>query len=41
MCDIAYDPPKINEKYEIYHFFASDPENRVIEFQSFLHPVDI
>ncbi len=36
----AEDKPKENEKYEIYHFFARDPENRTIEFQAFLHPVD-
>lgn len=32
--------PVENEKYRIYHFFASDPEGRRIEFQSFLHPVE-
>jgi nitroreductase len=32
--------PKENEKYKIYHFFASDPEGRRVEFQSFLHPVE-
>lgn len=31
---------KENDKYQIYHFFAKDPENRTIEFQSFLHPMD-
>jgi nitroreductase len=36
----AEDKPKENEKYEIYHFFAKDPEDRSIEFQTFLHPVD-
>ena len=36
----AEDTPKENEKYDIYHFFAKDPENRIIEFQAFLHPVD-
>jgi nitroreductase len=33
-------PPKENEKYQIYHFFAEDPEKRKIEFQAFLHPVE-
>ncbi|MBU7046497.1 MAG: nitroreductase family protein [Theionarchaea archaeon] len=28
--------PKVNEKFRIYHFFAKDPEERVIEFQCFL-----
>lgn len=37
--DIATDPPKENEKYQIYNFFAKDPEGRNIEFQTFLHEV--
>ncbi len=37
--DLAHAPPKDNEKYGIYHFFAEDPEKRTIEFQAFLHPV--
>jgi nitroreductase len=32
--------PKENENYLIYHFFASDPEERTIEFQCFLHHLD-
>ena len=32
--------PRVNEKYNIYHFFAKDPEGRNIEFQRFLHQVD-
>ena len=36
----ADDHPQLNEKYKIYHFFASDPENRKIEFQSFEHDVE-
>lgn len=31
--------PKENAKYKIYHFFAIDPEDRKIEFQTFLHPI--
>ena len=27
--------PRDNEKYPIYHFFARDPENRILEFQYF------
>lgn len=38
--DLAQAPPKANEKYQIYHFFAMDPEKRIIEFQAFLHPVE-
>jgi nitroreductase len=40
LSDCAEDKPKMNEKYQIYHFFARDPEQRLVEFQSFLHPVD-
>ena len=39
--EVAIEEPKINDKYKIYHFFARDPEDRIVEFQSFLHPVDI
>jgi nitroreductase len=35
--DIAEGPPKENEAYRIYHFFARDPEGRQLEFQAFLH----
>ena len=31
--------PEENEKFRIYQFFAKDPEGRVLEFQSFLHPI--
>jgi len=36
---IAVSPPAGNDKYNIYHFFARDPEGRTIEFQCFDHPV--
>lgn len=32
-------PPKYNEKYRIYQFFAHDPEGRALEFQQFTHPI--
>ena len=35
--DLAEHPPKENETYRIYHFFARDPEGRQLEFQAFLH----
>jgi nitroreductase len=35
--DLAEGPPKENEAYHIYHFFARDPEGRQLEFQAFLH----
>lgn len=37
--DTAASPPQVNENYRIYHFFATDPEGRKIEFQCFDHPV--
>jgi len=35
--DVALEPPRTNEKYLIYNFFARDPDGRMIEFQHFLH----
>jgi len=37
--DIATTPPRENETYRIYNFFAVDPEGRKLEFQCFLHPI--
>ncbi len=37
--DSAESPPKMNEQYRIYHFYARDPEGRSIEFQTFDHHV--
>ena len=37
---IADNDPVYNEKYKIYHFFATDPEGRKIEFQSFEHDIE-
>lgn len=37
--DISMSVPAVNEKYHIYHFFAHDPEERVVEFQYFDHRV--
>ena len=31
------EPPETNEQYEIYQFFATDPEGRSVEFQTFEH----
>lgn len=36
----ARDEPAVNEPYEIYNFFADDPEGRTVECQTFLHPID-
>ncbi len=38
---IAQDKPKTNPKYKIYHFFAKDPEDRIIEFQWFEKEMNI
>jgi len=35
--DIALSSPKMNEKFNIYNFYARDPEGHLIEFQSFNH----
>jgi hypothetical protein len=37
--EIAHSLPKDNPRYQIYHFFATDPEGRTIEFQYFNHPI--
>jgi hypothetical protein len=37
--DCARDPPTENEQYDIYQFFAEDPDGRAVEFQTFLHPL--
>jgi len=31
-------PPKYNEKYNITHFFAHDPDGHLVEFQQFHDP---
>lgn len=36
--DIARESPRENDRYEIYQFFAADPEGRTVEVQAFLHP---
>ncbi len=36
--NIAVSKPEENDEYSIYHFYAKDPENRDIEFQTFLNP---
>ncbi|MFC7058460.1 VOC family protein [Halovenus salina] len=35
--DAATEQPHENETYEIYQFFAEDPDGRTAEFQTFLH----
>jgi len=31
-------PPRQNARYQIYHFFARDPDGYRVEIQRFLHP---
>lgn len=35
--DIARERPSYNDAYDIYQFFADDPEGRTLEFQTFEH----
>ncbi len=37
MKNIAEEKPKMNPKFNIYHFYATDPEGRSVEFQYFDH----
>lgn len=37
--DVAQSPPEYNADFDIYQFFASDPEGRTIEVQSFEHEI--
>jgi glyoxylate reductase len=36
--DIASTKPELNSFFKIYHFWASDPEHRSLEFQCFVQP---
>ena len=38
--DRARGPPVENEEYDIYQFFADDPDGRTVEVQTFLHETD-
>jgi catechol 2,3-dioxygenase-like lactoylglutathione lyase family enzyme len=40
LADRAREEPHENEQYEIYQFFAEDPDGRTVECQTFLHPTD-
>jgi hypothetical protein len=37
---LAREEPSVNEAFDIYNFFASDPDGRTMEFQTFLHETD-
>lgn len=36
--DVAREQPARNEAFDIYQFFATDPDGRAVEVQTFLHP---
>jgi len=38
LSDIAEHPPEENDAFDIYQFFAEDPDGRTVEVQTFLHP---
>jgi len=40
LADVAREEPHENERYDIYQFFADDPEGRTVEVQAFLHDTD-
>ena len=40
LAERANSPPTYNEDYDIYQFFATDPEGRTMEFQTFCHDTD-
>jgi hypothetical protein len=37
LAEVADGAPRYNERYEIYQFFATDPEGRTVEVQTFEH----
>jgi hypothetical protein len=37
LADVAREEPHENETYDIYQFFAEDPDGRTVEVQAFLH----
>ncbi|SFL09062.1 hypothetical protein SAMN04487950_2393 [Halogranum rubrum] len=39
--DAAREEPHLNEKYDIYQFFADDPDGRAVEFQVFEDGTDL
>ncbi|SNR36260.1 VOC family protein [Halorubrum vacuolatum] len=41
LSDVAREEPHGNPKYDIYQFFADDPEGRTVECQAFLGGVDL
>ncbi|WP_049970138.1 glyoxalase/bleomycin resistance/dioxygenase family protein [Haladaptatus cibarius] len=40
LADCAREEPNANPEYDIYHFFADDPEGRAVEVQTFDHETE-
>jgi len=40
LTDVTDDAPRYNDRYEIYQFFATDPEGRTVEVQTFDHDAE-
>ena len=38
LADVAVEPPAVNEPFDIYQFFVTDPDGRTVEVQTFRHP---
>ncbi len=38
LTDVATSAPEYNEAFDIYQFFATDPDGRTVEVQTFEHP---
>jgi hypothetical protein len=38
LSDVARGPPEANDDFDIYQFFADDPDGRTLEVQTFRHP---
>jgi hypothetical protein len=40
LADVTDEEPRYNDRYGIYQFFATDPDGRTVEIQSFEHEMD-
>lgn len=38
LSDVARGPPEANDEFDVYQFFADDPDGRTLEVQTFRHP---
>ena len=39
LSDVARGPPETNDAFDIYQFFATDPDGRTVEVQTFRHRI--